>query len=720
MYSFTVPREDSSFSDSNNSKNSSPPEYQICRELEKTLNKAGDIENKADIIVDFWKNHREKHSCFIEEIITKLKDEANQQGSPYALGWCYIIFGWIELERNPHGKSISYFTDAHKQFKACNNISAQIEAINWKAVAYTILGRYDKALDKYLVALELVEKIGDKESEGHTCSNMGHLLIHLNQPDQAIEYLKRSLILSESSLTDRAINYSNLGVAHRLTGNYKEAAECQVKCLELCEKENFISTKIFALLEMGFIREIEGNLTEAKRLFTQCRELSVEINLPRAQARAIMQLGRLDKVDGDLESAMELLKEAQQILHSVKVRKYEAQVLYEISEVFYALGDYKNAFTSFKQCRGIEKEVFNDETINQIGVLKVQQTRKEAQIFKDLYNQINTISQIGQAITSSFDIKEITNITYEHVRDLIETDVFAVGIYQEDKGEILYKIAIEDGKILPEFSAPIKQTNLLAARCINSKDDIVINDISDKSKWPFDVIEYKVSPARQVKSVIYSPLIVQSKIVGVITVQSYQKNVYQPHHVDILRALGAYIAIALENGKLFEHVQELATRDSLTGIPNRRNILTLVGNELFRYLRYREPFSIILVDLDNYKSVNDHFGHKIGDLVLQGFTDICSKIIRDVDKIGRIGGEEFLILLPNTKNDKAALMAERLRCAIEAHNFYPDEEARLSITASFGVAEVNNNNKNIDDIMNRADIALFEAKAAGKNQVRKA
>ena len=168
--------------------------------------------------------------------------------------------------------------------------------------------------------------------------------------------------------------------------------------------------------------------------------------------------------------------------------------------------------------------------------------------------------------------------------------------------------------------------------------------------------------------------------------------------------------------ELNSQLQQLAMMDDLTNLPNRRSFFTRGSDEVSRSRRYKEPLSLIMLDIDHFKTINDTFGHESGDIALQQLARLLSKHTRSVDIPARLGGEEFGILLPNTPLANAAILAERLRHAVE-EECCQGEEKKLSITASFGVAEFEPEMKNLDELFRAADTAMYQAKYRGRNQV---
>jgi len=175
-----------------------------------------------------------------------------------------------------------------------------------------------------------------------------------------------------------------------------------------------------------------------------------------------------------------------------------------------------------------------------------------------------------------------------------------------------------------------------------------------------------------------------------------------------------------ERVRLYREIQRLANQDPLTSSFNRRHFLTLAEQELQRAIRYRRPLSLIFLDIDHFKKFNDQYGHQIGDQLLCALVNLCKGYLRSIDIFGRYGGEEFLVLLPETGTDGALQAAERLRIEIN-HLTIKTTEGKLSITVSMGTASLDSNfdqTQTLDVLIKRADQALYMAKSAGRNCVK--
>jgi diguanylate cyclase (GGDEF)-like protein len=226
---------------------------------------------------------------------------------------------------------------------------------------------------------------------------------------------------------------------------------------------------------------------------------------------------------------------------------------------------------------------------------------------------------------------------------------------------------------------------------------------------------FKKPPHNHIHSWLGVPLIFQDRIIGLLTIDSTMPDQFTQENIALTAAFADQVSVALENSRIYEKAQTQAITDPLTGVYNRRGLFEVGEFEFLRSRRIGRPFCVMMLDIDHFKRVNDHYGHATGDQALRRLAERCVAGSRAVDLISRYGGEEFIILLPETHLESARLVAERLRQSIMAEPFTTDA-GPLRITISIGVAEATPMDT-LNTLIERADAALYSAKHLGRNCV---
>jgi two-component system cell cycle response regulator len=227
-----------------------------------------------------------------------------------------------------------------------------------------------------------------------------------------------------------------------------------------------------------------------------------------------------------------------------------------------------------------------------------------------------------------------------------------------------------------------------------------------------------------IRSIIVVPVVFRAEVIGTLLLRTSRKSyMFTKSEIKLLTALASASANALYNAFLFEkldkektRLEKLAITDYLTGIYNIRYFYNRIEEEFSRAQRYKQPLSCLMFDIDHFKKINDHYGHRIGDIVLREFAQLVKRHTRKSDLFARYGGEEFILLLPQTSMKGGLIEAERLRKIVKEHQFKPLDKEH-GVTVSVGVScAPHKKMKNFDDLINLADNALFQAKEKGRDQ----
>jgi diguanylate cyclase (GGDEF)-like protein len=309
----------------------------------------------------------------------------------------------------------------------------------------------------------------------------------------------------------------------------------------------------------------------------------------------------------------------------------------------------------------------------------------------------DTSKTFSAEVNRLFGNKETTIILY-----LFHSKTGELGISSSQKGQMRVNIKSKKGDTFDRW-------------VVKTMQPLLIEDI--KSDYRFDIDRIVSPDSREIESLISAPLIVGHKALGILRIDSIHENHFTTEDLRFLTTIGDLGAVAIENAQLYEHVEQLAIKDGLTGLYLRRFLLDRLPEEISRQLRHKGTLALLMLDLDKFKQYNDSFGHVAGDIVLRTVGTLLADFFNEPGMlICRYGGEEFSVLLPDCPLQKAVELAETIRERIAEQTVILRRE-KTRITASIGIAMFPKDAQNIKELIHKADLALYQAKEEGRNRV---
>lgn len=317
------------------------------------------------------------------------------------------------------------------------------------------------------------------------------------------------------------------------------------------------------------------------------------------------------------------------------------------------------------------------------------------------------INNLSSAFISSDNLDHVMEDLMDKV--LLVTDFHTGWLLLKEDDNFLLKT---NRGISSDLQEKIKN-NALASLCADTiamGDPLFIVEAPDILKIPFLHEEGIVF-------LVVIPLVNEKKTIGLFFLASRVGRDFDFDTASLLTLVGNHVTLIIDKIKLFQETRRLAITDGLTDLYNTRYFYKTLDLEIARTNRYGNPFSLMLFDIDNFKQLNDTYGHQAGDEVLQELAKILKSSSRETDTVVRYGGEEFIIILPNTPEEETIFLANRIRNAVQENTFIVNNKERVNITLSGGIASYPKNARDAKSLMNAADVALYTAKGAGKNIV---
>jgi len=323
--------------------------------------------------------------------------------------------------------------------------------------------------------------------------------------------------------------------------------------------------------------------------------------------------------------------------------------------------------------------------------------------------QAQALKQALDDLSSQLDLSQVMRRILVSLKTVLNYDSATLFLKEQEKLKVVAARGFQYtsrliNKTFPTSDLLLKEIQLLKA-------PIILEDAQTDPRFA------RWEGAELVRGWMGVPLIRHDEFIGLLTIDNYNPAAYTQEDASLALSFANSAAIVIENARLFEQTQQMALTDTLTGIYNRRYFYELAQKEFSRSKRYQSPVSIIMIDIDHFKNVNDQYGHLAGDQVLIQFVQRIQEELRTPDILARFGGEEFIILLPETNLGEATQVAERLREVTAQYPFLL-VTAQVYITISLGVSCFRFTTISLDHLIDESDKALYEAKQFGRNRVR--
>ena len=339
--------------------------------------------------------------------------------------------------------------------------------------------------------------------------------------------------------------------------------------------------------------------------------------------------------------------------------------------------------------------------------------KKEKEDLDKTLQNLSLLYSIGKAMNYISDLKNLLQYILSQAIDITSAEKGSIMLYnlETDRLNIRVLAGLEDTEYQEKVNnneircRSFKPGEGIAGRVFMTSKPMIVNNIREDDLFINSETSY-------VHSIACIPMIVYSDVVGVINVTNKKNGKeFTEEDVEMLKAVADQAAVAVNKAQLWD----MAVTDSLTGLYVRRYFMVKLQEEIHRAERYGKRLSVIMADLDRFKKINDTYGHDAGDRALKTISQFLQKNIRDVDAIARYGGEEFVMLIPDADKEAAYCLAQRLREELGKVKF----EDLPPITISLGIATFPSDSTDIEDLIKKADAAMYEAKQKGRNRVVK-
>ena len=328
--------------------------------------------------------------------------------------------------------------------------------------------------------------------------------------------------------------------------------------------------------------------------------------------------------------------------------------------------------------------------------------------------EVAVFQELGKALTSSLQLDQVLRTIMEKIDEFLRPENWSLLLLDESKQELYFELAV--GKASQALKdVRIKLGQGIGGWVAQHGEVVIVPDTSKDTRF-FGKVDEKTK--METRSIVAVPVKFRDTCLGVIElINCVGPEGFDPRDLKLLEALSDFAAIALENARHVKRIHELTIKDDCTSLYNARHMGFILDTEIYRSQRYNYEFSIVFIDLDHFKMVNDTHGHLVGSRLLSEMGDALKTNCRLIDFAFRYGGDEFVILLPQTSKENAIYVAKRLHKLIRETVWLTKEGLDIKITPSVGVASYPADSKSKEGLLHLADEAMYLVKNSNRDSV---
>jgi diguanylate cyclase (GGDEF)-like protein len=327
--------------------------------------------------------------------------------------------------------------------------------------------------------------------------------------------------------------------------------------------------------------------------------------------------------------------------------------------------------------------------------------------------ELTIFHDVAKALTSSLELDSILQTIMDKMAEYFRPETWSLLMLDHEKNELYFAIAV--GTASESLSnVRLKVGEGIAGYVAKHGEKLIVPDVAADPRFAKRIDEMT---KLETHSVICVPVRSKLRVLGVIQLVNVNMKNFGDQEQFFLQALCDYAAIAIENARSVEKIQELTITDDCTGLYNARHLYKTLETEVYRSSRFGYEFAVVFIDLDHFKQVNDTHGHLIGSKLLAEIGYLVKAQLRLIDYAFRYGGDEFVVLLPQTGKDSALVVARRLRDSLRTSMFCKEEGLNLNVRASMGVATYPHDAKSPHDIIRQADEMMYLVKNTTRDNI---
>lgn len=518
-------------------------------------------ENQIAKAFGICRSHPQTGIELAEEVLAASPGDKLRAQGMAVRGSCYVWLG-------NYDNALKDLFDSLALFEHTPDITYEAHALYHIFCAYYFLADYDNALKYSHEMLDRAEKHGNMTAQANALNGIGSVYYTSGENEKAIDALNKGLELAEQendkNLLARILD--GLGSAYLNLHDIQRSIELKKRALDVARFVGSKQVESYALDGLAKIYLAAGDMINAEKQFRECLTIREELNFRSGIAETNFQLGDLFLTLNRLDYAIAHLNKALAISQETNTKEVLYKTHESLSRLYEKQANTAKFIEHFRNYYSLKEEYFSEKNKQKLKGVEMQVSISQIEKEKELLSQKNkqlellssdlvALSNLGKTITSLLSVEAINKKVYDIINNIMDTGGFGIGVLSANGRELVFPGYIEQGVVLPSSGYELTDTNRLATVCFNQEIDILINDHElESGKYIEKVLKPVMGQPAQ--SIIYLPLKINGKKLGVITVQSFNKHAYDEYQVNLVKNLAVYCAIAIENATLYEKLEE--------------------------------------------------------------------------------------------------------------------------------------------------------------------
>jgi diguanylate cyclase (GGDEF)-like protein len=674
--------------------------------------------------------------------------KAGDAKSPYWQGLSRYLAGFCFYNLSEYDSAMEEFEHGDQIAQEHNLPNLVIKFRNGYGAIFSRLGRYHDAIEQFAEGLKKAREMGLKSDIGHFLVNLGEVSLLIGDTAQALSFESEAegLVQELTGESRYAIDaYYNLAEAQSRSGLLEDADRSYRRSLETATMVGNTVSEVEARVRLGSILAGRGHEAEALAVIEEALRLSRSCGFPLQEVGSLLACGHIELSLGRLEEATHHFEMAVEVADSHRMGDLLPPALESLSTAKASMNRFDEAYHDLLKSVEAAHAWSSSEATRILAEMatgyRLGKVKREGQVEKirregleSANERLRIVTRIGRSLTQSLEPRDILMRMWNELSTSIDLKWLGFGIYSPDSGAIEFPGLIESGVLQKASSVFLSDESSLAALCIREKR-VLYYATSDEARsalgdHPTNTFESAPVP----ETILYLPLFRENDIVGVMTVQSGRDHAYSDDIIEMLEAVASFTAIAVENARIMIRLNEmnqtisgekeqveraalasswLAEHDSLTGLSNRRFLERILDENIRLATLEDNSIAVFFADLDDFKKVNDAYGHDAGDRVLVAIAERLLSVFRDGDYVARVGGDEFVVAAPGVKNARnISSIADKVVASFNEP--LAITEGLISVSISVGVAQFPEHGHSSQELISRADDAMYSIKRSGK------